>query len=155
MNVGKAIIDSTNEVFSTMLMVELDAGKPIEGDGGYIPTNITSMIGLGKDIKGMLAVHCPAVVAKDITGTFLGMEVTELNEDVIDAIGEIANMVAGTLKIEFKEYGQDIELAIPTTIVGESFQTSGISGARRVGVLFTMNGNAFMIELKYIGTNGD
>jgi len=153
MNVGKAIIDSTNEVFSTMLMVELDVGEPIEGDGGDVPANITSMIGLGKDIKGMLAVHCPAIVAKDITGTFLGMEVTKLDEDVMDAIGEIANMVAGTLKVAFKEHGQDIELAIPTTIVGESFQTSGISGARRVVVHFTMNGNTFMIELQYINSN--
>ncbi|HID02267.1 MAG TPA: hypothetical protein EYP18_03505, partial [Desulfobacterales bacterium] len=64
MNVGKAIIDSTNEVFLTMLMVKLDVGEPIEGDGGDVPANITSMIGLGKDIKGMLAVHCPAIVAK-------------------------------------------------------------------------------------------
>jgi len=153
MNVGKAIIDATNEVFSTMLMVELEVGEPVEGSGGDIPANITSMIGLGKDIRGMLAVHCPAVVAKDITGTFIGMEVTELDEDVMDAIGEIANMVAGSLKIAFGENGQDIELAIPTTIVGKSFETSSISGAHRVVVHFTMNGNTFMIELKYINSN--
>lgn len=154
MNVGKAIIDATNEVFSTMLMVELDVGEPIEGSGGNVPANITSMIGLGNDIRGMLAVHCPAVVAKDITGTFLGMEVAELDDDVMDAVGEIANMVAGSLKIAFSRNGQDIELAIPTTIVGKSFKTSSISGAHRVVVQFTMNGNTFMIELKYINSNG-
>ncbi len=153
MNVGKAIINATNEVFSTMLMVELGAGEPIEGNGGDISANITSMIGLGKDIRGMLAVHCPAIVATDITGTFLGMEVTELDEDVKDAIGEIANMVAGSLKVAFAENDQNIELAIPTTIVGESFQTSGMSGAHRVVVHFIMNGNTFMIELKYINSN--
>ncbi len=81
------------------------------------------------------------------------MDVTELDEDVMDAIGEIANMVAGSLKIAFGENGQDIELAIPTTIVRKSFETSSISGAHRVVVQFTMNGNTFMIELKYIDSN--
>ncbi len=149
MNVGQDIIDSTKEVFSTMLMIELEVVEVIEGRGGDIPANITSMIGLGKDIRGMLAVHCPAAVAKGITGTFLGMEVEEIGEDVKDAIGEIANMVAGNLKVSFAEAGKDIELAIPTTIIGESFRTSGMSGAQRVVVQFSMNDDLFMIELKF------
>ncbi len=150
MDVGQAIIDGTEEVFSSMLMVELQTGDPIEGKGGDVESNLTSMLGLGKDIKGMLAVHCPAVVAKDITGTFLGLEVQELDEDVKDAIGEIANMVAGNLKIFFQENGINIELAIPTTVVGKSFRTGGMSGATRVAVPFSMNGTTFLVELKYV-----
>jgi len=150
MDVGQAIIDGTAEVFTTMLMVELDVGAPIEGPGGEVDSNLTSMLGLGKDIKGMLAVHCPASVAKDITGTFLGMEVAELDDDVKDAIGEIANMVAGNLKIFFQEHNMTIELAIPTTVVGKSFRTAGMSGATRIAVPFTMNGATFLIELKYV-----
>ncbi len=150
MNVGQAIIDGTKEVFSTMLMVELETGKIIDGSGGDVDSNLTSMLGLGKDIKGMLAVHCPAAVAKDITGTFLGVEVTELGDDVKDAIGEIANMVAGSLKIFFQEHDITIELAIPTTVVGRSFKTAGMSGAKRTAVPFIMNGTTFLIELKYI-----
>ena len=149
-NVGQAIIDGTQEVFSTMLMVELEADAPIEGEGGEIDSNITSMIGLGRDIRGMLAVHCPAAVAKDITGTFIGMEVEELDEDVKDAIGEIANMVAGNLKVFFQGHGKDIELAIPTSVVGSSFRTSGMFGAVRVAVPFSMNGSIFLVELKYV-----
>ncbi|AGF79595.1 putative inhibitor of MCP methylation, CheC [Desulfocapsa sulfexigens DSM 10523] len=150
MDVGQAIIDGTREVFSAMLMVELEVVKIIEGRGGDIPANITSMVGLGKDIRGMLAVHCPSSVARDITGTFLGMEVLEIDEDVKDAIGEIANMVAGNMKNSFAEDGKDIQIAIPTTVIGESFSTSGMSGATRVVVHFAMNGGLFMVELKYI-----
>ena len=151
MNVGQAIIDGTEEVFTTMLMVELETGTPVKGLGGDVESNITSMLGLGgKDIRGMLAVHCPEVVAKDITGTFLGMEVKELDADVKDAIGEIANMIAGTLKISFQEHGKNIELAIPTTVVGKSFRTAGMSKAERIAVPFTMNGSTFLVELKYV-----
>ncbi|MBU0961967.1 MAG: chemotaxis protein CheX [Proteobacteria bacterium] len=150
MNVGQAIIEGTQDVFSTMLMVELEAGEPIEGHGGEVDSNVTSMLGLGKDIRGMLAVHCPEAVAKDITGTFLGMKVEELDEDVKDAIGEIANMIAGNLKIFFQEHDKDVALAIPTSVVGKSFRTSGMFGAQRVAVPFSMNGATFLVELKYM-----
>lgn len=150
MNVGQAIIDGTQEVFSTMLMVELEAEDPIEGQGGEVDANVTSMLGLGKDIRGMLAVHCPEAVAKDITGTFLGIKIEALDEDVKDAIGEIANMVAGNLKVFFHEHGKDVELAIPTSVIGNSIRTSGMFGAQRVAVPFSMNGVTFLVELKYM-----
>lgn len=150
MNLGQAIIDGIEEVFTTMLMIKLDAGTPIEGGGGDVESNITSMLGLGKDIKGMLAIHCPDSVAKDITGTFLGVEVEELDEDVKDAVGEIANMVAGSLKTYFQDHDKAIELAIPTTVVGKSYRTAGMSGATRVAVPFAMNGTTFLVELKYV-----
>ena len=53
----------------------------------------------------MVAVHCPGVTARNITSSFLGVDVEELDEDVKDAIGEITNMVAGNLKVSFAEEG--------------------------------------------------
>ncbi|MFH2123585.1 MAG: chemotaxis protein CheX [Pseudomonadota bacterium] len=150
MKIGQDIIDATTDVFSTMLMMDLVVGEPLEGSGGEISSNITSMLGLGGDIRGMLAVHCPAAVAMAITGGFLGMDVDELNEDVKDAIGEIANMVAGNLKIAFAGHDLKIELAIPTSIVGESYRVGGMLGAKRVAVPFAMPDGQFLMELKYI-----
>lgn len=150
MNVGQYIIGATTDVFSTMLMVNLGVGEPVEGAGGDILSNITAMLGLGGDIRGMLAVHCPATVAMAITSSFLGMDIDELNEDVKDAIGEIANMLAGNLKAAFAGHGMKIELALPTSIVGESFRVAGMLGARRVAVPFDMKGSQFLVELKYI-----
>lgn len=150
MNIGQDIIGATTDIFSTMLMMDLDVGDPLEGAGGEVLSNITSMLGLGGDIRGMLAVHCPAAVAMAITGGFLGMDVDELNEDVKDAIGEIANMVAGNLKVAFAGYDMKIELAIPSSVVGESFRVAGMVGAQRVAVPFSMEGGQFLVELKYI-----
>lgn len=136
------------DVFSTMLMIDLVAmptGKDIA-----IHSNVTSMIGLGSGLRGMLSVHCPAVVAKEITAALLGMEVEDLGDDVKDAIGEIANMVAGNLKISFAGGGVDVELAIPTSVIGESFRVCGLSRATRVVVEFVMPSGNFWIELLYV-----
>ena len=149
-NISEEIMKGTKDVFSTMLMVELECDFDGDSSKCDIQSNLTSMIGLGGGIRGMLAVHCPAVVAKAITSSFLGMDVEELDEDVKDAIGEIANMVAGNLKISYATADIQIELAIPTSIVGESFTISGIADAERVVLPLTMPEGTFWIELLYV-----
>lgn len=150
MEIGRDIAAATTDVFSTMLAVDLVVGEPVVGAGGEVASNITAMLGLGGDIRGMLAVHCPAAVAMAITGGFLGMDVDSLDEDVKDAIGEIANMVAGNLKNAFAGYGIKLELAIPTSVVGASYRVGGMLGASRVAVLFGMDSGEFLVELKYL-----
>lgn len=149
-NLGQEIIAATQDVFSTMLMLDV-AGEEVSAQGRkVIQSNITSMIGLGGGIRGLLAVHCPAQVALSITSQFLGMEVEELDDDVKDAIGEIANMVAGNLKISFADAGVKIELAIPTSVIGESFRVTGIAGATRHCISFRLESGSFWVELLYV-----
>ncbi|MGB3212371.1 MAG: chemotaxis protein CheX [Desulforhopalus sp.] len=149
-DIGEEIITGTKDVFSTMLMVDLQSETVIENRKCDIQSNLTSMIGLGGGIRGVLAIHCPAAVAKEITGAFLGMDVSELDDDVKDAIGEIANMVAGNLKVSYGKIDINIELAIPTSIVGKSFSVSGVADARRVTVPLAMGDGTFWVELMYV-----
>jgi chemotaxis protein CheX len=149
-DLGHEIIAATQDVFSTMLMLDIDGQDISARRKKEIQSNITSMIGLGGGIRGMLAVHCPAIVAKSITGLFLGMEVEELDDDVKDAIGEIANMVAGNLKIAFADAGVGVELAIPTSVIGESFRVTGIAGATRHNISFQLERGSFVVELLYV-----
>ncbi len=149
-NIANEIITGTQDVFSTMLMIDLESDTVIENKKCDIQSNLTSMIGLGGDIRGLLAIHCPAAVAQAITGAFLGMDIDELNDDVKDAIGEIANMIAGNLKVSCAKEDINVELAIPTSIVGESFYVSGVAGADRIIVPFKMVDDTFWVELMYV-----
>jgi len=147
-NVGEEIVKGTKDVFSTMLMVELESETVCKSC--TIESNLTSMIGLGGGIRGMLSIHCPAAVATAITGSFLGVDVEEINEDVKDAVGEIANMIAGNLKVSYASIDMKIELAIPTSIIGDSFVVTGIADALRVIAPFSMPAGEFWVELMYV-----
>ncbi len=149
-DIGSEIKKGAQDVFSTMLMVELEGEEIIYNKRGEIESNLTSMIGLGGGLRGVLAIHCSASVAKAITSGFLGMDIVELDDDVKDAIGEIANMVAGNLKVSYATIHLNIELAIPTTIVGDSFNVCGTTKAQRVIVPLKMNGERLWIELMYV-----
>lgn len=153
-DVEEEIIKCSKDVFSTMLMVELEAEEGAGQEKPAIQSNITSMIGLGGGIKGLLAVHCPLSVATAITSTFLGMDVEEIDDDVKDAIGEIANMIAGNLKISFAAVDVKVELAIPTSVVGDSFYVSGNGDSIRLAVPLIMEGKTFWVELMYVKISG-
>ena len=65
--VGDEIVKGARDVFSTMLMVELESEATLLNQRLALQSNLSSMIGLGGGIRGVLAVHCPASVAKAIT----------------------------------------------------------------------------------------
>jgi len=150
LDIGTILVNTIQEVFSTMVMMEVQAGTVVEGRGETMASNVTGMVGLAGDLRGMLAVHCPEDAAKAITGAMLGMEVEELGEDVKDAVGEIANMVAGGLKSGLGSNGRTTELAIPTTVIGESFRMSGMLGANRIYIPFSGENCGFAVEFKYV-----
>jgi chemotaxis protein CheX len=149
LDLENVLIDTTLEVFASMIFIEITPEVSSE-ENAAIEYNLSSLIGLAGDFKGILAIQCPAEVAMGITGAMLGMEVTELDGDVKDAIGEIANMVAGGLKEALIGAGTKTELAIPTTVIGTSIRTSGLSGASRVMIPFTSPLGRFGVELRYI-----
>lgn len=146
----EVISEATAEIFATMIFMDIAPKEPLLDKTDRMESNVTSMIGLAGDLRGILAIHCPGEVARAITGAMLGMDIEKLNEDVKDAIGEIANMVAGGLKIALGEEERDLELAIPTTAFGKSIRLSGIVGAQRFIMPFTTDKGDFGIELKYV-----
>lgn len=150
MELDTFLTDATLEVFTSMIFIDIDPGPATAESVAVFDPNITSLIGLAGDMKGLLAIHCPEAVALAITSAMLGMDVTELAEDAKDAIGEIANMVAGGLKVAVAGEGKNIELAIPTTVIGKSIRTSGLSGATRIVIPFTCPMGRFCIELRFI-----
>ena len=105
MEIQDKMIDATKEIFSTMIMMEITL-EEIQESHGPLTDAITAMIGLAGTHRGVLAVHFPYAVAMAITSSFLMMDVTEMNEDVHDAMGEIANMLGGNVKTILSEKGR-------------------------------------------------
>jgi chemotaxis protein CheX len=144
------IKDATIEVFDTMVMMEIVPGEERKVASSSLQTNISSMIGLAGDLRGVLAIHCPDSVARAITGSLLGMVVEELDEDVKDAIGEIANMVAGGLKASLATQGTKVNLALPATVIGNALRMSHLAAGGNFFVPFSTTAGEFGVELRYI-----
>lgn len=152
MDFSEAIIEATIDVFSTMIMLDANPGSPMKEKVLSFQESVSGLLGFSGDIKGMLRIHCPNQVAMAITGSMLGMEVDQIDDDVNDAIGEIANMVAGGLKVNLAKHDRNIELSIPTAIGGKSYNVHSLARAEWVTIPFSMEAGQMLVELEYVGT---
>ncbi len=143
------IIDSTQEIFSSMIMLEVTPGQPYERAHEPLRNSISGIIGLAGSTKGLLAIHLPNSAALAVTTAFLGMEVEEIDDDVRDAIGELANMVAGNLKSALDPSGSDIKLSMPSAVHGEEYSIDCLANSQTVTVPFSFNGDNFLVELQF------
>ena len=146
MEIQDKMIESTKEIFSSMVMMEINVTEVMQ-DHGPLHDTITGMIGLAGTHKGVLAVHVPYAVAMAITSSFLMMDVTEINDDVHDAVGEIANMLGGNVKTILSEKGRDIDLSLPSTIAGAEYSFSSDNEVEKVIIKFDTGQGTFMVEM--------
>ena len=142
------IVKATKDVFDTMIPMELSPGAPAAEKVQAFRCHVSGILGFSGDIRGMLTIHCPNEVAIAITSSFLGMETGEINADVIDAIGELANMVTGGIKEAFTGQEKEIKLSIPTVVAGKSYNINNLADADWVIIPFTMDQGTFLVELK-------
>jgi len=152
MELTNDIVTATKEIFETMVMLDVADKPPLAKQVIHFENSISGMVGLAGTHKGMLSIHTPYDVAKVITANFLGMEVDEIleiDEDVEDAIGEVANMLAGSVKLALSAQGKDITLSIPTAIHGTDYTINCMDDAEFSIVPFTIEGlPPFLIELQ-------
>lgn len=91
----------------------------LESQGAYVPV-------LSGDHSLHIGVASSEHGCRVLTRALLGMEPDEVvsPEDVHDAVGEIANMVAGGVKNKVVALGIDAQLGLPIFIHGHIAQTS-------------------------------
>ncbi len=149
MEFAKKIVETTEEIFSTMIFMDVSPEPALEEGKQVLDCHVSAMIGLTGSISAMLSIHCPEATGLAIAGGMLGMELEEIDADVKDALGEIANMMAGGLKERFSTEDIDLELAIPTTVTGKSYTISAPKDSRRVVIPFSIEQGQFFVEIKY------
>ena len=148
MDHAQQLTEATQEIFSSMIMLEVTPGEPFHRNKAMIQDSISGIIGLAGNIKGLLAIHLSRKAALAVTTAFLGMDVEEIDEDVCDAIGELANMLGGSVKTALDPKGSEIKLSMPSAVYGEEYCIDCIADADEITVPFEFEGNTFMVELQ-------
>jgi chemotaxis protein CheX len=141
------VIDAAKEVFSTMVMMEITDDFPLKEPVSRFKCSITGMVGFAGTYSGVISIHCPVALALKITSNMLGLECDEVNEDLNDAIGEIANMLGGSVKQVLSKGGLDVKLSIPTVISGEDYTVNSLSDNDCVVVPFTVEEHTLLIGI--------
>jgi chemotaxis protein CheX len=141
------VIDATREVFSTMVMMAVTDHFPLKEPVGHFKCSITAMVGFAGMYTGMISIHCPVALALKITSNMVGSDCADADSEMNDAIGEIANMLGGSVKQALSKGGLDIKLSIPSVISGENYTINSLSDNDCVVVPFTAEEHTMLVGL--------
>lgn len=144
----KSLIKDVQDVFINMVGVEDLMHLPIQIDmTTHFTECLTAMVGLAGRYNGLVSVHIPWSLALSFTSLMLGMEVTEINDDVTDAMGEISNMVAGSFKQHLSKGGSDIQLSTPSVVNGADYFVSSGQSLENITLKFATDEEWFMVAI--------
>ncbi len=116
------LLDSAKEVFESMVFMPLEE---IEGQRSD-PEGVTLLgtITFSGNLEGGLSVCCDMTSARAIAAGMLCMESPDelADEDLVDAMGEIANMVMGAVKTHLQDDYQSILISVPSVVQGRELR---------------------------------
>lgn len=140
-------IDATGEVFGTMLQAPPVRGQiallqPADAEG-----DLSAVIGLSGTVRGTVAVMLAPPTAQTVTRRMLAMEGEAAvgDADVVDAIGELANMIAGCAKAKLD--GHNISIGLPSVVRGLQYRIEHPTNTRTVAVPFDSPLGTFRIAV--------
>jgi chemotaxis protein CheX len=109
--------EAAREVFELMLSSSLTKSAKVNQE---VP-GVTAMVGLAGRLCGLLSIRCSRKTAALMASKMLAMEMSEADDEVFDAFGEVGNMVAGNFKNKVPGLGDGCMLSVPTVVTGTDY----------------------------------
>jgi len=126
-------VEVTKDTFKDFVQIENVEPKPpfyLDPDKGF-EWDISAVIGLSGIVKGAVIISMKQELAIKLTDMLAGPGHTEMDADVVDAIGEINNIIAGNIKPKVPN-GEKIVISIPTVIKGKEHSIAWPSKQTRI-----------------------
>lgn len=147
--IEQTLLDSAKEVFETMIFMDLEQCCDLEqsADSDIILGSIT----FKGEMSGCLMVSCSSSCARAIGMNMLGMEPGgEISQaDISDAIGEVTNMIMGSLKTRLQDSVRNLQVSIPIVVKGQGIETVLCKGTSSKKAVVRVN-----IDSEYIAEFG-
>ena len=123
--IEQAIAKASREVFETMLNLPLEIDSSamrsaIEPEAYH---GVVALVGVAGSWTGTGHLSCSPKFAQQLAGALLLAEYDTVNDEVLDAVAEVANMIVGNVKTLFEERLGPLGLTVPTVIYGRNYQT--------------------------------
>ena len=138
---SNTLVAGAREVFEKMIFMQIencsDAASQIEGDV------LLSTISFKNGMDGCLGICCNKDCAHAIAINMLAMspDDTISDNEIKDAMGEVANMVMGTVKSAIQSDMKNLQVSIPVVVTGQNLQNSLGEGTSKISVGITTSEN--------------
>ncbi len=144
-------LKSIDNAMKTMLDLTPEGGAPFVKNDNTTSGDVSGLIGFAaKNCKGAIALCFPTDTAIKVFNAMMGGvgdQVTKITPEVQDAVGELANIVAGGAKSELAQSGLTFNLAIPTIVLGRNHTIIQEVNTPVIVVPLKIDGLSFSMEV--------
>ncbi len=137
----------TSDVMIKMSSLMVTAGKPYAKKTDVAPGDVSGIIGITGDAVGSLAISFTEGCICSIVTGILGELQMEVNQVVIDAVGELTNMISGAARSRLEKEGMILHAAIPTVIYGKGHTVRHILHSPSIVIPFQTEGGTFYVDV--------
>jgi len=141
-------VHATRNVLETMAHTKLASQKPHLKEGVSTYGDVTGIIGMASEsVEGSMTISFPAACILKIVSRMLMEEPkATIDHDIVDAVGEITNMICGGAKAEFGKLGMSFNLATPTMVTGKGVEIHHHSDVPIIVLPFETDCGTFVLE---------
>jgi chemotaxis protein CheX len=112
-------VDVCKNVFKEFVGAELEVDRPYFAEQTAVAEwDISSVIGLTGEARGAVVISMKKSLVLRLTDMLTGATHTEIDDEVVDAIGEIVNIIAGNAKKGLEEAFR-LVISLPTIVQGK------------------------------------
>ncbi len=140
-------INATINVLETMAFITVNAGKPYLKKDNVAVGDVTGVLGLTGIANGTISVTFEEKCILTVVSNMFGETMTELNNEIADAVGELTNMISGQARRELEEVGKVFKAAIPSVITGRNHSITHYTDGPKIAIPFSTESGDFTIEV--------
>ena len=137
-------VNSVRSVFSTMVGMATILERPHVKTQPATTFDVSSIIGFSGDVIGSVVVSFERSAAEKLVEAFAGGPIEFGTADFADAVGELANMIAGGAK---KHLGNAATITTPNVVIGAGHSIARLSGVPCIVIPCRTDVGAFAVEI--------
>jgi len=140
-------LNGTLEVLKTMASFQPVPEKPYVKKDDLAHGDVSGIIGITGDAIGSLAISFSESCICNIVGRMLGETFTTINHDVLDAVGELTNMISGVSRTQLEKKGMTVFAAIPSVVFGSNHTITHILKSPSIVIPFSSPNGPFFVDV--------
>jgi len=138
-------LKATVSTFQTMVNTNPTPSAPFVKAEPSLAHDVSGIIGLSGGAKGAVIISFPTKTALATVSSFIGLNVTQIDADVTDAVGELANIIAGAAKADLS--GLSVTISLPSVVIGQNHKVTTPKDIPRIVIPFTCVHGEFVVEV--------
>ncbi len=141
-------LQATKNVLETMAQTPVNPQKPQLKEGTTSYGEVTGIIGMTSDsITGsMIVSFTEKCILKIVANMLMEDPKAKIDDEVVDAVGELTNMICGGAKAQLAKLDHQFDLATPTMVVGTGVDIKYYSDAPTIVIPFDTADGPFVVE---------